>query len=191
MELRNVAAKLATLEQHEQRITELEMIVLELLAGVAPQTPEAETNPEPLQAEGLTFEQQTTPRPYSAPWVPALHKAIIELATRPTRQGTNAGNPRKYSMSDGKYVYLPLHDHDVAIQPVARKYELTFRDIHAMRKPENAHPLITWMQGPNPNPREERTDVNKSQWVRVEIHGPAEKLITPYGAAQMFKEKLA
>ena len=191
MDLRNVAAKFATLEQHEQRITELEMIVLELLAGVAPQTPEAETNPEPIQAEGLTFEQQTTPRPYSEPWVPALHKAIIDLATRPTRQGTNAGNPRKYSMSDGKYVYLRLPDSDVALQPVARNYDLTFRDIHAMRKPENAHPLITWMQGPNPNPREKRNDVNKSQWVRVEIHGPAEKLITPYGAAQMFKEKLA
>ena len=94
-------------------------------------------------------------------------------------------------MSDGKYVYLPLPDSDVALQPVARNYELTYRDIHAMRKPENAHPLITWMEGPNPNPREKRNDVEKSQWVRVEIHGPAEKLITPYKAAQMFKEKLA
>ena len=124
-------------------------------------------------------------------WVADLHEEILKLASTPARMGTNAGNPRKHSMSDGQFIYLPLNDEDIAKRGTARRHDLTYHDIHRIRKPENAHPRITWLRGPNPNPRAGREDANRTQWVRVEITGPSERRISRAEAFTMFRKAQA
>ena len=175
-----------TLVEMRDAITELNARLSAVEAWIIPEAADEATPmtlPEPMTLPD-------TPEP-SQGWVADLHKEILTMASRPARQGTNAGNPRKNSMTDGTFIYLPLTDDDLARRPIARRHGLNFRDIHRIRKLENAHALITWLRGPNPNPRVGREDANRTQWVRVEIPGPAERRISRAQADEMFTKASA
>lgn len=176
MELRNLAAKLSKIDALEERVSQLEMMMLEIASGV----------PEGAEVIGEA-EVLTLPDPTAAArpeWVSAAHNILIEWATKPTRLGT----PRANSLTDGRYVYLSLHLSSLASQKaVGRPYQ----DMYGLRLPENAHPLITWMRGPRSQKRanDGGTETNRSNWVRVETgaRGVADKRISPEAAALMFE----
>ena len=83
-------------------------------------------------------------------------------------------------------MFLP--DSEIADTPEGRGLRVNHRQVFMLRRSENAHPLITWVKGPNAKIKAGRTDQKRSQWVKVNTfgHGIAERVITPAQAEQMF-----
>ena len=184
MDFTNIMAKLEMVEHTAEDLAQLrrEIEALQLMVLEVKLAQESQSG---MDVPRLALKEDS---PAPEGWVADLHKEILTMASRPVRNGTNAGNPRKHTMTDGQFIYLPLHDDDTAKTPAARRHALNYRDIHQMRKPENAHPRITWLRGPNPTPRAGRKDAYRTQWVRVEITGPAERRISRAEAGAMFRE---
>lgn len=180
-DLRVLAAKLERVDRIdplEQRVAQLELMMLELTAGVS------EPGDPIREAEVLTLPEPTAPaRPE---WVRIAHETLIEWATKRTRLGV----PRRNTLFDGRYVYIHLHPSALAS---IKRINRPWHEMVALRLPENAHPLITWMRGPRGDYRRHGggADSNRTLWVRVETGatGVAMKAITPAEAAEMFYER--
>jgi len=180
-DLRNIRARLEKVEEIDalkERVTEVELMLLDLISGVS-------EPPDTLRETDVLTPPEPAP-PGQPEWVRIAHETLIEWATKRTRLGT----PRANTFFDGRYVYIHLHPSALAsLAKINRPWD----EMGALRLPENAHPLITWMRGPRGDYRRHGggVDSNRTLWVRVHTgaKGVAKKAITPAEAGEMFYER--
>jgi hypothetical protein len=135
MDLRNVAAKLSTIDALEQRVTELELVVLELAAGVS------EPSDSVKEAEVLTLPELSSVT--NAEVEQENRRATVWLIESHIIQGIGGW---KWSRQHGPdHIACPL-----TASAVAGRLNLDVHDVQKLIKDPDAWPRLAWRKLPIP-----------------------------------------